>query len=644
MKKILVYTLLGLLVSGCILSKSNDAIITVLDMRYTLSGDFSKQQDIVEVWDHMHSISTLQGIVNRESPHLYIRYIEYNGVCIDDYWWNLYRKPGEWLAGRDTLVLSNIVDAITYYKDKIKGVVVYDPNVASTSNVASSIAGIEDLIAIRFDLSPGSLYSQVVLAGPKLPVKVRLINEDGTPKFTGKGNLPDTQLASSGSIKNDPYLWFIEKYMKQGRCNSEYGANYIDQTWRKNPKAINIPNHHTLSNHDFFVSKKAYFFDLSPWGDEPATDDSTQILGTDLSTLKAFLLLAYEQNKGKKMCYIGGFPSWAFKYTKHANGKHEDVPTEWEYSKVISAYNAFMDADAIGLGALANASFWQHFPLKKVYKQSWVTETELKHRGYLNKKGEVDFKGRDFFVFYVGDYDSAPWVSQTTPSIWDDPKRGEVPLMWSVSPVLQERVPMALHYQRMTATKNDYFAAADNGAGYLNPGMLQEPREISGLPSGLDTWAEHCKKYYKIWDITITGFVIDGYAPGLNKDGLDCYESFSPNGIVPQKSDISRLHGNMPILRSVWDIQEDDTKQAVANIVAQVKKRPMIQFHWFRSILKTPTWYVNVVNELKAQNPKIELLDAPTFFELYRIYLEQNTNAANAMLESADMNSKKLKN
>ncbi len=623
MRRIIICMLVALIAGNCRPLKNDDKVITVFDLRYTLHGDLSKQQNVERAWDHVHSIATLQGIVNRESPHLFIRYVENNGVCIDDYWWNMYRRKGNWLADRDTLVLSDLVDVISYYKDKIKGVVVYDPNVASTSNVASSIAGIKDLMAIRYDLSPGSLYSQVVLAGPKLPVRVRLINKDGTAMFTGKGILPGTKITSSGSVKNDPYLWFIEKYMSQGKCNTEFGANYIDQQWRKNPTAVG-PNHHTLSNHDFFVSKKAFFFDLSPWADEPATDDTTQIQGTDLSTLKLFLLQAYKQNEGKKMCYIGGFPSWAFKYTKHAKGLHEDVPTEWEYSKVISAYNAFMDADAIGYGALANASFWQHFPLEKMYKQSWVTEAELKQRGYLNEKGEVDFKGRNFFVFYVGDYDAASWVSQTSPSIWDDPRRGEVPLMWSVSPVLQERVPMALHYQRMTATKNDYFAAADNGAGYLNPGMLQEPREISGLPGGLNAWAEHCKKYYRIWDISITGFVIDGYAQGLNKDGLDCYASFSPNGIVPQKSDISRLYGNMPILRSVGDIQEDDTKQAAANILTQIKKRPMIPFHWFRSILKTPTWYVNVVNELKKQNPEIELLDAPTFFELYRIYLKQN--------------------
>ena len=204
-------------------------------------------------------------------------------------------------------------------------------------------------------------------------------------------------------------------------------------------------------------------------------------------------MLAYQQNKGEKYCYIGGFPSWAFKYTKHAGGIHDDVPTEWEFLRLISAYNAFKDADAIAIGALANASFWQHFPLEERYSQPWVTHEELKQRGLLTEDGKVDVKGRNFLIFYVGDYDASSWVSQFTSLTWDDPNRGKVPMMWAISPVLQERVPHVLHNFRKTATKNDYFVASDNGAGYLSPGMLQEPRPISGLPSGLQSWAEHCK-------------------------------------------------------------------------------------------------------------------------------------------------------
>ena len=99
---------------------------------------------------------------------------------------------------------------------------------------------------------------------------------------------------------------------------------------------------------------------------------------------------AYRLNQDQKMCYIGGFPAWAFKYTDWAGGSHGDVATEWEFSRLISAYNAFKDADAIGFGALANASFWQHFPLEDQYPQHWVTRDELLARGYLDSAGHVD--------------------------------------------------------------------------------------------------------------------------------------------------------------------------------------------------------------------------------------------------------------
>lgn len=598
-----------------------------MDLLYFNKVDLSDKDDIENLWESLHAISTLQGVVNRDKPQLYINYIVNDkGQKIDEYWWNKYYKIGEWLHGKDKIVLNNLVDAIKHFSNEIKGVVVYDPCVASTSNIASSISGIDDLIAVRYNNKPGSLYNRIISGEINLPVKCWLINKDGSSKFTGRGIIPETNQKSTGSIKIDPYVWFIENYMKKGKCNTEYAAYYIDQYWLKKPTAA-ATNHHQLTNHDFFVSKRAFFFDLSPWEDEPATDDVGQKIGLDSKVLKEMLLLAYNQNKGKKFCYIGGFPCWAYKYTKHSNGKHDDVATEWEFSRIISAYNAFKDADAIGLGALANSSFWQHFPLDNSYPQEWVSKDNLIKRGYLNEDGTLRIDGRDFIIFYVGDFDASAWITQTTPYLWDNPDRGSIPLMWCISPVLSERVPMVMHNYRKTATGNDYFASADNGAGYLMPGMLQEPRPISGLPDGLKAWRKHCKKFYNKWGLSITGFIIDGEAPGLNKKGLDCYKAFSSNGIVPQKSPLTFLYGDMPVLKFDYDIVDNDPKKAVDIMMWRIDKRP-IPFHWFRAILKSPTWYKDVYEEIRKRNPKIELLDAPTFFELYRIYLKQNKDAA----------------
>jgi len=620
------YLLTIICLSACAAFAQTKNQVGLIDLGYTLKTDVTTPQGLKTAWDDVHTIATLQGIVNRTSPNLYIFLVQNGKADIDRYWWNKYRAKGEWLSKKDTVVYHDVVDVIKAYRYAIKGAVVYDPNVPATSNVASSIAGIDDLIAVRYDTASTSLYSRIITHGPKIPVQVSLLNADGSAMFTGKGEIPSTTRASSGSAKNDAYLWFLEKYMKTGKCNTKYGAYYLDQQWMKGPNLTNR-NHHTLSNHDFFVSRKGFFFDLSPWSDEPATDDPGQAPGTDLNTLKELLLTAYNQNKGQQYAYLGGFPPWAYKYTKHAKGKHEDVETEWQYAKIISAYNAFKDADAIGYGAQANASFWQHFPLKKTYPQKWVTKADLQKRGYLTKDGKVDYKGRNFMIFYVGDYDAASWVTQTTPTLWDSPDRSKVPMMWCISPVLAERVPMALDYRRKTASPNDYFAAADNGAGYLMPGMLQEPRQVSALPDGLDAWVAHNKPYYKQWDLTITGFIIDGSGPGLNQRGLDAYASFSPNGIVPQKTPLTLLHGNMPVIRSDADVNQGDPAEAARNIVDRVKNRK-IPFHWFRNILKNPTWYVKVVEEVKKLDPNIELLDAPTFFELYRTYLKENPDAA----------------
>lgn len=229
--------------------------IAILDMRYLLNKDLHNNDNVKEVWDKLHTISTLQGIVNRDSPNLYIKYIVEDitsnpGYSIDDYWWDKCRNKGGWLFNRGTIVLSSVIDAIEKYKSKLNGMVVYDPNVASTSNVASAIAGIENLIAVRYDTDPKSLYQQIKKSGLDLKEKVWLLNEDGTSMFTGSGMLPGLNIPSSGSVKNDPYLWFIEKYMKDGKCNTRFAAYYIDQYWRQKPNN-SVPNHHTLTNHDF---------------------------------------------------------------------------------------------------------------------------------------------------------------------------------------------------------------------------------------------------------------------------------------------------------------------------------------------------------------------------------------------------------
>ena len=92
-----------------------------------------------------------------------------------------------------------------------------------------------------------------------------------------------------------------------------------------------------------------------------------------------------------------------------------------------------------------------------------------------------------------------------------DPARGQVPLGWAFNPNLADRAPQVLAYAYRHATTNDFFIAGDSGAGYLNARALTV-RPDSRLPSGLEAWRAHCQRWYARWDMTITGFVLDGAA------------------------------------------------------------------------------------------------------------------------------------
>lgn len=625
--------------------------VQLYDLTHTLLADLSVPAGAARVWDEIHAVATLQGIVNRDAPRLYLRYVEYAGRNIDDWWLEMLRRSGEWLAGVSLHRIDSLEKLVNVFRDRIAGAVVYDPHVPATSNVASTVAGVEDLIAVRFDETPGSVYDRLIRHGPGIPVKQWLVSKDGASMFnpvggpTGSLREPGDSLEKPGdplekpgdplgelsveSAKCQAYLWAKREFVDTGRCDPRFLGDYIDSFWI-NHAGQSVPNHHTLTNHDYFVAKRAFFCDLNCWGDETPVDDPSQSLGADLETLQA-ILRSLHRRSGGAMIHVGGFTPWAFKYTDQpgAGGTRGGVDTEWELVRIVSAHNGFLDADAIALGAMANASFFMHYPLDKRYAQAPRPTTEtLRAQGYVGDTGRVDADGRDYLMFYVGDYDSAAWLYQRVPDLWEDRRRGEVPMSWAISPIVERRAPMAMAHMWRTQSANDAFMAADNGAGYLNPSMLTEPRPISGLPGGLDAWAEHCRAHYRRWDMNITGFVIDGHAPPMNRAALDAYATFSPDGIVPQKTEAEVfLHRGMPVMRCGPDIVDEDPPAAAETILKHIEERCRrgLRFHWFRAILKSPSWYADAVAELRRHDPGIEVVTAPVFFELLRRHQDQTS-------------------
>ena len=627
MKLIYLLIILISLFSTVVVNAKN--IINTYDLTYINKLSRTDLTQTKRIWDECHFVSSIQGIANQNSPNLYIFFVgdnrenETNGF-VDKYWFKKLTSDGDWMDDWQINEIKNLDELVSTFKNDFNGLVVYDENVPATSNIATTIAGVEKLACIRFDKDKDSLYYHLV-NNLKIPVKKWLVNKDGSSLFTGTGIIPETDTKSTGSAKCDAYMWAKLKYLDTGKCTPGLLGYYMDAYWIKIPVSYigdRISNH-SLSSHDYIIANKGFAFELSPWEDEAPNDDLTQPIGTDYATFLEIMHSAYKQNQGK-IIHVTGFLAWDKKYTSYSGGKYEPVQSEWKYAEILSCFNGYLDPEALADSSMANASVFSKYELKDKYEQKKPTIDDLKKMGLILPDGKV--KEASYVCIYVGDYDCAAWLYQHVPDIWDDEMRGEFPMGWAFGGHLANRFPYGMDYVRKTATANDYFIAADGAGGYHNPGHLVEPRKYSGLPSGVQAWKEHSEKLMDRFDLSIIGFIIDGFAPSMNEELLDLHAKLAPDGIAAQRlSKYSGIHKEMPFITMH---NEDPIVPNDAYKILKKMGKEVPEFFMIRNVLWTIPQQKEYKDIIKKElNGDVEFLGPYHFFLLLKYFHEQNQKA-----------------
>lgn len=595
--------------------------IYYLDLSYVLNYNKSIASQRNMAYDIPMAVYALQGIVNRSGPKLWIyQFAE------DSIWWNRMRESGNWLANKTVTTIptgsSNLATLINTFRDDISGVVLWDPNLNATANIACTVAGADNLLPVRYDPTPGSVYSTLVTSGPMLPVVVDL-----TGKFTGTGTIPDTSIASTGSKKCDAYTWARARYLETGKCNPEIMMYAVDGYWLQAYNAVSNPGH-TLPSRDYVIQNKGFFFDLNVWGDEKPVDDPSQPLGTDLSTLRSILYAVATRAPG--MVHVAGFVPWPMKYTNYgtAGGTHEPVATEWEYAKWLSQYNAYMDADAYGYVDMANASIFSRFPLPdRLTQNRKLSPTDLRKLGYLDKSLAVS--PLNFLNIYMGDYDSACWVEKVAYQKWSDPNRGKLPLSWGFDPNHIRRIAAVIEYYYRTRSDMDSFIAGDCGAGYINPSCLLGTR-LSGLPSAKDIWIAHNLKYNRATNTKMAGFLINGTNGPITSEVDDMFSKFSPEGIFSQPlwyPQGNHMSGSMPALLQQRDLTGNYLADTDIIYPDGVYQNP--NFLNYRTVLQSPSYVKNLYSSMTAKDTSVPwtLVDAPVYAALASRFMGKTPDA-----------------
>jgi hypothetical protein len=93
--------------------------------------------------------------------------------------------------------------------------------------------------------------------------------------------------------------------------------------------------------------------------------------------------------------------------------------------------------------------------------------------------------------------DSPSYVETRQPEIWKDPKRGSLPINWSLGPAVLDLAPPVAQYYYETATPKDYLYMSISGAGYCHPYrnlMRLSPAPEAAWTAYLDRTAQYLRR------------------------------------------------------------------------------------------------------------------------------------------------------
>lgn len=541
---------------------------------YTLQHDGTSGS-----YDEAMAVACLQGIINRSSPVLYVRSPKDGRP---DYWLRLFGQDGEWLGGREQVPVESLDALRKMAGSKVKGAVIWDPAVPATVNVANTIANVESGIV----LSPEFAQKYASWGLPVL--------KDLRGMFTG---------AETGSAKNDAYRWAIREYLAKGRCTSSILCLYEDSFVARQGGDIGY-----VVTRDWAMKRKAFVYDLSPWGDEKPLDDPGQPMGTDLATYKLMLEANLAQSAGKHMTEVAGF----FCFVKYSNvpghqSTHEPVPTEWETVYVISPFNCYQNTVA---SSCFNQSLHSQAPRAPRTQSRPVVNAEVKPKQYI--------------CVLMADYDSATPLYDFFPSHWDDAGRGKLPLIWGINPNLVETYPDIIEHAYRTASPNDHFGADASAAGYFNPNRVR--------PEYLPLFVRHNRKFYRELDMTMSPMVLDWDQPTAAVK--DAFAKFSPDGFATIVMDMHTGVGTVPKDHNwkgmpVTELMNDACNFAGVDETARIMYNALHYrgvkspgFYFYRIVWTSPSDVQASVEKLKKDHPEldIEMLDPYSFFAKMRAY------------------------
>jgi hypothetical protein len=411
--------------------------------------------DVVNLTDDSSNLSlmfaTLEGIVNRQEPRIYL--IEHLPGQVPD------EGTSTWLNDMKVpyTVHTDPWQVLDTYIREVRGVIIYDPALMDTINIATTLAGLQNGIVVSPDLA------QKVTAAPyNLPV------------------LKDLRGKFSNSLA--AYTW-------------EYQNLWPQTTHRM---LIGLPA----------LNKKASFGFLRDY----AVANQAMVFWTRTSNAQSMHLFDQILSSVPPATpYLGWFDSEVAGVGEASKHGVRVLASDW----------------------FSNMTVFSGIPAP-LHQQPMRAAPPLARKIYI--------------TFTVSDGDNLQYDEHYMRKTWDDPDRGQVPLNWTIDPLIVDAAPMILNHYQQTATSKDWIIAGPSGAGYFYPSMWPrnslsnffQQSELSMSRAGLTSvYALDAQA------TTLPDYIAQAYHDQMHLDGLFLLN----NNSTPQTTLMAQ---DLPVARMFW--------------------------------------------------------------------------------------------
>ncbi|MFC5529927.1 hypothetical protein [Cohnella yongneupensis] len=320
--------------------------------------------------DEVAMFESLRGVVNHTEPRIYDQ--DKSGT----YWLDA--------LGLSYTRIKNNWQLMDKYLSEVNGIVVYDPEVPDTYNLATTIAGLKNAI-----VAAPSLLEQLTSSPYNLPIL-----EDLRGKFKSK---------------LDVYNYLYDSY------------------WPKTTHRVLVGLTPDLKTN---LREYAMGIQASVVWLNPAVPEEEAILNKFMADMPYGTGL-----------YLGWWPDEGTGVTK---------TSEFGLATVAADFSS-------NLSVLSGTS-------RKITPPKTPVKPRLENKVYV--------------TYIVSDGDNLQYVEGSLPRFWETPNRGEIPIGWTVSPLMVDAMPGVLDYLNRTATDNDALISGPSGMGYTYPNMWTDQKGL----------------------------------------------------------------------------------------------------------------------------------------------------------------------